>query len=88
MWLFVIIFIIVVMEVTEVTHRLHHGAHSPSHVAAVSQSNAEVIPPPHIEPDIMIEHPTPWEQVVTTPQLITVSAVRGVQIEALKSVVS
>jgi hypothetical protein len=78
--------LIIYIVVTEVTHRIHHGGHSPSHVAAVSWSNTEVISPPHIAPDNMIERPTPWEQVVTMPQPIPVSAVHGVQIEALKRV--
>jgi hypothetical protein len=82
----ILVLCLILYIVVEVTDRLHHGSHSPSHVAAVWQSNTEVIPPPHIAPENMIEPPTPGEHVVTTPQLIPVSAVRGVQIEALKRV--
>jgi hypothetical protein len=77
---------LIIYIVVEVTDRIHHGSHSPSHVAEVWPSNAEVIPPPHIEPDNTIETQTLREQVVTTLQLIPVSAVRGRQIEALKRV--
>jgi hypothetical protein len=78
--------LIICTAVTDVADRLHHGGHSPSHVAAVWRLDAEVTPPPHVEPDTRGEQLIRREQVVTTPLPIPVSAVSGVPIEALRRI--
>jgi hypothetical protein len=80
------LFLIIWIVVTDIADRLHHGGHSPSHVTAVSRSDFEVPPPPHVEPDTKGERPIPYEQGVTTPLPVPVSSAVRVPIEALRRI--